>query len=570
MIFHLAFIISYLFYCYIFFQNNKYFTYPVFLFPFVIYALLLTISFYFKKFWQKNFREILNYFSGFLLVFTLFFITPFFLKMNLPEPHNFNLRKLELYAGVLYIIFITFIIISGFYLLLKEIQKEKMEKIFLFKNILIIFFIFYFFIALWLNYANQPTGDEPIYLLVAHSIVYDRDIDLKNNYERKDYRRFYLNRELESQEIEINGKLYSYHPAFYSLLIMPFYLIGGRFGVTIFTNMLASLFVGFLFLLLFEICNDKKIVFLITIFSGFTMPFIMYINQICTEILNSLLIIASFYLILFKKDKLLSICFITALIPWSHFRNLIIWLCLILIFIIENKNKIINILKFILIQIISMFFLLLFNYVHYRTFIPRQTKDEISFFEAFKFKIEGLIGLLLDQEFGLFFYTPVFIFIFAGAYFLFKENKKIFYNLLLILLPYYFFISSWTLWNGGGGASNRFLVAVFFIFIIFILPLFTKIKNKISKNIIYAAIILNFLFSFIVIAIPWFRWNKGYGENWILKLLSDISKIKFSVFYPTLWHNPQNNIFQIIFYIFLIILLNFLIIKIGSKYDRNI
>lgn len=84
------------------------------------------------------------------------------------------------------------------------------------------FFCFYFFISLWFNYANQPTGDEPIYLLVSHSIIYDRDIDLKNNFQNKDYKNFYKG-ELQSRELEINGKEYSYHPVFYSFVILPFY-----------------------------------------------------------------------------------------------------------------------------------------------------------------------------------------------------------------------------------------------------------------------------------------------------------------------------------------------------------
>ncbi len=36
----------------------------------------------------------------------------------------------------------------------------------------------------------SANGDEHEYLLIAHSIVYDCDIDLKNNYLNQDYRSF--------------------------------------------------------------------------------------------------------------------------------------------------------------------------------------------------------------------------------------------------------------------------------------------------------------------------------------------------------------------------------------------
>jgi hypothetical protein len=36
-----------------------------------------------------------------------------------------------------------------------------------------------------------PTGDEPHYLLLAQSIVADRDLDVENNYTRRDYAPYY-------------------------------------------------------------------------------------------------------------------------------------------------------------------------------------------------------------------------------------------------------------------------------------------------------------------------------------------------------------------------------------------
>ncbi len=41
------------------------------------------------------------------------------------------------------------------------------------------------------RYRQIATGDEPHYLLTTHSILKDKDIDLKNNYDNKDYLRFY-------------------------------------------------------------------------------------------------------------------------------------------------------------------------------------------------------------------------------------------------------------------------------------------------------------------------------------------------------------------------------------------
>src|SRR5215212_9887547 len=43
----------------------------------------------------------------------------------------------------------------------------------------------------FLAYSSPPTGDQPYYLLMTASLVQDGDLDLRNNYERRDYGKFY-------------------------------------------------------------------------------------------------------------------------------------------------------------------------------------------------------------------------------------------------------------------------------------------------------------------------------------------------------------------------------------------
>ncbi|PWT88795.1 MAG: hypothetical protein C5B54_10045, partial [Acidobacteria bacterium] len=56
----------------------------------------------------------------------------------------------------------------------------------------LILFCFFSIIALCITSRQMvPTGDEPHYLITAHSIAVDGDIQLLNNYQEKDYRLFY-------------------------------------------------------------------------------------------------------------------------------------------------------------------------------------------------------------------------------------------------------------------------------------------------------------------------------------------------------------------------------------------
>ena len=84
--------------------------------------------------------------------------------------------------------------------------------------------------ALW-----KITGDEPHYLLAAHSIVIDHDLDLKNNYLNADYSKFYILAYLDTHtKIQPDGKHFLSHDIGLPFLIAPAYWWKEREGVMIF------------------------------------------------------------------------------------------------------------------------------------------------------------------------------------------------------------------------------------------------------------------------------------------------------------------------------------------------
>src|SRR4051812_11138727 len=60
-------------------------------------------------------------------------------------------------------------------------------------NLAIIGICFLLLLAVRLQQNQNITGDEPYYLLMTHSLVYDHDLALSNNYKNKDFTKFYLN-----------------------------------------------------------------------------------------------------------------------------------------------------------------------------------------------------------------------------------------------------------------------------------------------------------------------------------------------------------------------------------------
>jgi hypothetical protein len=82
--------------------------------------------------------------------------------------------------------------------------------------------------------ALSTSSDEPYYLLIAHSLLHDGDLDLTNNLARHDYLPFYwgeLGVDLRSVRPGPEGGLYArLYQTFQVILLLPGYAMAGRAG----------------------------------------------------------------------------------------------------------------------------------------------------------------------------------------------------------------------------------------------------------------------------------------------------------------------------------------------------
>ena len=83
-------------------------------------------------------------------------------------------------------------------------------------------------------------GDEPHYLLIANSIVEDGDLDLLDDYRDREYDEFHPRR-LEPDGGLTKGRLHEPQGAGFPLLIAPAFALGGAKGVELFLAALAAL-----------------------------------------------------------------------------------------------------------------------------------------------------------------------------------------------------------------------------------------------------------------------------------------------------------------------------------------
>ncbi len=90
--------------------------------------------------------------------------------------------------------------------------------------------------------AARSQGDEPHYLLMAHSLVHDGDLDLANQYAERQYAPFYGG-DLEPHVSAATppGTAYLTHAPGLSILVAPAYAVGGYRGVVLLLSLLVAI-----------------------------------------------------------------------------------------------------------------------------------------------------------------------------------------------------------------------------------------------------------------------------------------------------------------------------------------
>ncbi|HEY6554339.1 MAG TPA: hypothetical protein VI669_13360, partial [Vicinamibacteria bacterium] len=86
-----------------------------------------------------------------------------------------------------------------------------------------------------------PQGDEPHYLMVADSLLRDGDLSLESDYALGRHQAFFPNALSPHYRVRgRGGEIYSLHAVGLSLLVLPFYALGGYPAVSLFMALLAA------------------------------------------------------------------------------------------------------------------------------------------------------------------------------------------------------------------------------------------------------------------------------------------------------------------------------------------
>jgi hypothetical protein len=281
---------------------------------------------------------------------------------------------------------------------------------------------------------SDYAGDEPHYLLAAESLLDDRDVDVKDEYDERAYAAFYPY-ELEPHGDETDGRLNEPHGAGFPLFIFPAYAVGGAEGVELFLAAVAALAIALAYRLALRVVPDPWAVGA-ALAIGLSPPFVAYGSAVYPE-LSAGAALAGAALLAIRLDarpgwRSAFGCFaLLGALPWLGTKfvlpGLVIgFVAASALWRARRRTLAVGAVE------LSLFSVALYVGINealyggptpYSAESAGETATDASFPGGYLERSYRLVALFLDREYGLLRWAPVFVLALAGVWWLWRALR---------------------------------------------------------------------------------------------------------------------------------------------------
>ncbi|MFC2156730.1 hypothetical protein ACFLT9_02715 [Acidobacteriota bacterium] len=389
------------------------------------------------------------------------------------------------------------------------------------------------------------SGDEPFYLMTTHSLYQDQDINLWNNYARKDYFHFYERERDPNLTVGIyahEGKkgekfLYPINLPGISVLMLPHYAISQLFSGKVLAFIIkgslsiwAALLGLQLFLFASERWKEEKISLLLWFLYSFSIPILFYSSHLYAEVPIALF---SFYI--FRKitsDKplgvplLILLGFVLGLFLWFGVKYNMIFFPLLLVclyFLLKEHRLKWKSFYFLIGPAVSMGLFYFYLYELYGSFSPFSvyegvmTPEKMAAFRELIFKlpimlrIDTFFDYFLDQRDGLLLYSPLYLFGFLGMVEAFRKARRELILLLFIAFPFIFNYAFFT-HRQGSCPQGRIIAPISWVAAIFIGYFLVYNKKRGFSRMFEILSVVSLIFAMLMLFNPSFLYQPTTHE----------------------------------------------------------
>ena len=316
-------------------------------------------------------------------------------------------------------------------------------------------------------FPQLPAGDEPHYLVIAQSLLTDRDLQIENNHRRGDYEAYfpgplkpdYLTRGR-------NGQIYSVHAPGLPALIAPAFGLFGYPGVLGFLAVVSGFGASLAWRAVWLVTGDAAASWFGWAAVSLSVPFLFQSFIAYPDGLGATLVMVGMLIALRGArttiGSLAGAGVALALLPWLHSRFAVTAGALGVILIARQwatPDRVRRIAAFAAGPIVGALAWFSFFYVVYGT--PNPAAPYGGYTQSSLANMpRGLTGLLFDQQFGLLPEAPVYLCALAGFVPLARRQPRVSAEVALVVVPYALTASLYYMWWGGFASPARFLASV--------------------------------------------------------------------------------------------------------------
>ena len=317
--------------------------------------------------------------------------------------------------------------------------------------------------------GHALTGDAPHYLTIARSLAADGDLDLTNDYDDRTYADFYAG-SLEPRHTNTSpwGEQYPFHGIGVAVLVAPAFALWGVSGATATLVLLMATASALLWLAAWHLLRDAAAAWVGWAALVLTAPFALHAAAVYPDGPAAAAVAAALYLLARLHHRHpLSLWVLAAgslglaALPWLHARLAfpagVFGLAILAAIWRGQPDRVARAAWFLMVPIISLAGWLAAAQVMFGTWNPSAAILQRTAPGTWADMGRGLVGLLVDQEYGLLPVAPVMA-LAAVAVPRFIRAFPAIGGATALMTGGVLAMSSLWMWWGGDSAPARFLV----------------------------------------------------------------------------------------------------------------
>ena len=283
--------------------------------------------------------------------------------------------------------------------------------------------------------SSDYGGDEPHYLLTAKSLVDDGDFDVRNQRAERDWEDFYPYF-LDRHGKLTDGRAHEPHGAGFPAVIAPVYALGGAKAVELFIAALAALGGVLAYLLALRVVPDPWAIGA-TLAVTLSPPFLAYGSAVYPELPAATALAGAALLALRLQERIsrneAAVCFLLlGALPWlgTKFVPAGVVIGVVAVRAIwQARHRTLAFLSAELALFSVIFYVTLNEALYdgptpYAADVEGETATDASFPGGYLERAYRLVALMIDREFGLLRWAPVFALAGVGVWMLVRTRRE--------------------------------------------------------------------------------------------------------------------------------------------------